>query len=196
MRLVLMIAFLPRPETRREPGSGDGAPSSKSWRSRLCPATTLAVCRVIAFLSTAVITLPARGEEPTRTQQDLFTSRVRPILARHCFKCHGPDDKARKAKLRLDLRAQAIKAAASGAIPIVPGKPDESELVSRIFAEDANERMPPPATKNPLSDADKEVIKRWIADGAEYKNHWAFIAPRNGPPPQVQHAKLAAQRHR
>ncbi len=109
MRLGLMIAFLPRPETRREPGSGDGTSSSKSWRSRLCPATTLAVCWVIALLSTAVITLPARGEEPTRTQQDLFTSRVRPILARHCFKCHGPDDKARKAKLRLDLRARQSK---------------------------------------------------------------------------------------
>ncbi len=61
--------------------------------------------------------------------------------------------------------------------------------MSRIFAEDANERMPPPATKNPLSDADKEVIKRWIADGAEYKNHWAFIPPRNGPPPQVRTAQ-------
>jgi Protein of unknown function (DUF1553)/Protein of unknown function (DUF1549)/Planctomycete cytochrome C len=141
-----------------------------------------------ALLLTAVISLPVRGEEPGRAQQDLFTSRVRPILARHCFKCHGPDDKARTAKIRLDLRADAFKPAASGAIPIVPGKPDESELVSRIFAEDASERMPPAATKNPLSEGDKEVIKKWIADGAEYKNHWAFIAPRNAPPPRVHRA--------
>jgi len=141
-----------------------------------------------ALLLTTLISLPVRGEDPGRAQQDQFTNRVRPILARHCFKCHGPDDKARKAKSRLDLRAEALKPAASGAVPIVPGKPDESELVSRIFAEDASERMPPAATKNPLSEGDKEVIKKWIADGAEYKNHWAFIAPRNAPPPQVRRA--------
>ena len=81
-----------------------------------------------------------------------------------------------------------MKPAASGAIAIVPGKPDDSELVSRIFAEDASERMPPAATKNPLSESDKQVLKRWIADGAEYKTHWAFIPPRSEHPPQVRHA--------
>jgi Protein of unknown function (DUF1553)/Protein of unknown function (DUF1549)/Planctomycete cytochrome C len=141
------------------------------------------------LLLTAAIVIPVRSEEKGRTDQDPFTSKVRPILARHCFKCHGPDDKARKAKLRLDVRDQAVKPAASGAIPIVPDKPDESELVQRIFAEDANERMPPPAAKVPLSDADKRVLKKWIADGAEYKTHWAFIPPRPCPPPRVRHAE-------
>src|SRR4051794_25367077 len=89
--------------------------------------------------------------------EDAFASKVRPILARYCFKCHGPDDKARKAKLRLDDRAVAVKAGA-----IVPGKPDESELVARIFAEDEDRRMPPPATKLVMTREEKETLRRWI----------------------------------
>ena len=140
-----------------------------------------------AILSLTVV-LPVRGEEAGGSDADLFTSRVRPILAHHCFKCHGPDDKARKAKLRLDVRAEAVKPAASGSVPIVPGKPDDSELVARIFAQVASERMPPAAAKVPLSGADKQVLRQWIAGGAEYKTHWAFIPPRSAPPPRVRDA--------
>src|SRR5262245_8201777 len=89
------------------------------------------------------------------TADDLFTSRVRPILAQHCFKCHGPDDKARKAKLRLDLRDEALKPARSRQRAIVPGKPDHSEMIARIFSEDESELMPPPSAKMPLSDEQK-----------------------------------------
>jgi hypothetical protein len=109
-----------------------------------------------------------------------FSRDVRPILSRHCFKCHGFDDKARKAKLRLDLRAEAVKKA------IVPGKPDDSELVRRIFAADDSEVMPPPATKNPLTDAQKLILRRWVAAGAEYQAHWAFVAPKQAPLPKVR----------
>jgi len=111
-----------------------------------------------------------------------FTRDVRPILSRHCFKCHGFDDKARKAKLRLDVREGATKKV------IVPGKSDESELVRRIFATDADQVMPPPVTKNPLTDAQKQLLKRWIADGAEYKAHWAFVPPKQAPLPKVKQA--------
>jgi hypothetical protein len=117
-----------------------------------------------------------------------FSGNVRPILARHCFKCHGPDDKARKAKLRLDVRETALRGGRSGQSAIIPGKPDESELVRRIFASENGEVMPPPAAKNPLSDTDKQVLRRWIAAGAEYKQHWAFVAPRQAPLPQVKQA--------
>jgi Protein of unknown function (DUF1553)/Protein of unknown function (DUF1549)/Planctomycete cytochrome C len=141
-----------------------------------------------ALLFLAVLVFPTRSAETEHAGQDLFTSQVRPILARHCFKCHGPDDKARKAKLRLDVRDQSMKPAASGAVAIVPGKPDESELISRVFADDASERMPPDAAKNPLAESDKQLLKRWIADGAEYKTHWAFIPPRPESPPQVRGA--------
>src|SRR5438094_2345663 len=96
----------------------------------------------------------AVGSCPSRAisgQQVDFQRDVRPLLSRHCFKCHGPDDKARKAKLRLDVRETAMKGGRSGEPAVVPGKPDDSELVRRIFAADETEVMPPPSTKNPLS---------------------------------------------
>jgi hypothetical protein len=111
---------------------------------------------------------------------------VRPILSRNCFACHGPDDKARKGRLRLDLRDAAIKPAKSGAVPIVPGKPDKSEVVNRIFSKDTDELMPPPETKHVLTDAQKDILKRWIAKGADYKPHWAFVAPKQAAPPPVK----------
>src|SRR5437588_2340338 len=95
-----------------------------------------------------------------------FTRDIRPILSRHCFKCHGPDDKARKAKLRLDLRNTAFGEAKSGLRAIVPGKPAESELVRRIFSVEDGEIMPPPSIKNPLTEPQKQVLKRWVAAGA------------------------------
>ncbi len=115
-----------------------------------------------------------------------FNRDVRPILARHCFKCHGPDDKARKAKLRLDRRDDALKEAGSGMSPIVPGRPDESELVSRIFSEEDGERMPPPQAKLPLSEPDKQILKRWVAEGAKYEVHWAFQRPSRPAMPVVK----------
>jgi hypothetical protein len=115
-----------------------------------------------------------------------FTHDVRPILARHCFKCHGPDDKARKGKLRLDVRDTAVGQGKSGKRAIVPGKPDESELIRRMRSTEATEVMPPPATKNPLSEAQKQILKRWIAAGAEYQPHWAFVPPKQSPLPKVR----------
>ena len=107
----------------------------------------------------------AAGQEskPAAPYHVDFNDQVRPILARHCFKCHGPDDKARKAKLRLDQEEAAKQPASSGETPIVPGKPDESELVRRIFADDADELMPPRAANSPLSErraADPQAMGR------------------------------------
>ena len=111
------------------------------------------------FLRTAAFFALVLSAPSARAADIDFTRDVRPILSRHCFKCHGPDDKARKAKLRLDLRGEAVRKA------IVPGKPDDSELVRRILATDDGEIMPPPATKNPLTDAQKQTLRRWIAAG-------------------------------
>src|SRR5215204_1532291 len=80
-----------------------------------------------------------------------FSREVRPVLSRYCFKCHGPDEKARKGELRLDLQAAALAPAESGAAAIIPGQPEKSELVARIFAEDEDERMPPSSTKHELT---------------------------------------------
>ncbi|HZZ76923.1 MAG TPA: PSD1 and planctomycete cytochrome C domain-containing protein [Gemmataceae bacterium] len=111
---------------------------------------------------------------------------ILPILSSKCFACHGPDKSSRKAGLRLDDRAQALAPAKSRAAPIVPGKPGDSELVRRIFADD-EERMPPAGKGGkPLTDAEKSLLKRWIAEGATYAQHWAYLAPQRPTVPTVK----------
>ena len=100
---------------------------------------------VLLFLSA-----PLAAAEPAAPD---FNREVRPILSAHCFKCHGPDDKVREAGLRLDRREAATAKLESEATAIVPGKPDKSELVRRIFSTDEGELMPPPAANKPLSAA-------------------------------------------
>jgi hypothetical protein len=116
-----------------------------------------------------------------------FNRDIRPILSNNCFKCHGIDENARKAKLRLDVRDGALAPAKSGKVAIVPGKPDESELIKRILTNDEDDVMPPPATKKVLTAQQKDLLKRWIAAGAEYKEHWAFVAPKQASLPAVKH---------
>ena len=107
-----------------------------------------------------------------------FARDVRPILSNRCFKCHGPDEGARKGKLRLDDREAALGEGKSGEIAIVPGKAADSELVKRLHAEDPDDRMPPASAKMELSDREKRILEQWIAEGAEYRPHWSFVAPQ------------------
>ena len=102
-----------------------------------------------------------------------FNRDIRPILRETCFRCHGPDSASRKADLRLDKREEAIKAGA-----ITPGKLDESEMIARILSDDPEEIMPPPASHKVLNAAQKELFKKWVASGAEYQPHWAYVVPR------------------
>jgi mono/diheme cytochrome c family protein len=131
---------------------------------------TLSPCHLVALSSAK-----AGGVEYNRD--------VRPILAENCFACHGPDSAARKAGLRLDRRDDAVKAEA-----VVPGKPDQSALVERIFSDDPGQRMPPPKTHKKLTAAQKDALRRWIAAGAEYQPHWSLIAPKRPQPPAVKNA--------
>jgi hypothetical protein len=101
-----------------------------------------------------------------------YSRDVRPILAAKCFPCHGPDGDKRKADLRLDVRDEAVKKA------IVPGKPDASEFCERIVTVDPEEVMPPPSSPKPLNDAEREIFRRWVAQGAQYQEHWAFAPIR------------------
>ncbi len=105
-----------------------------------------------------------------------FFKQVRPILAQHCFQCHGPDSAARKANLRLDLKAEAL-AAHDNEFAIKPGDPKASEVVERIKSAEADELMPPPKTGDKLSSKQIEVLEQWIAQGADWPEHWAFKAP-------------------
>ncbi|MCS6977259.1 MAG: DUF1553 domain-containing protein [Gemmatales bacterium] len=117
----------------------------------------------------------AYGEEKLRYNRD-----IRPILAENCFACHGPDSAARKAGLRLDRRDDAMQGA------IVPGKPDESPLIERIFSTDENEIMPPVKSFKRLTEEQKNLLKRWVAEGAEYEPHWSYIPPKRPPIPTVK----------
>jgi len=106
---------------------------------------------------------------------------IRPILAENCFACHGPDSAARKGELRLDKREAAVEKKA-----VVPGKVSESELIKRILSLDADEVMPPVATKKKLTVAQKDVLTRWVEQGAEYQQHWSFLAPTRPTLPDVK----------
>ena len=113
-----------------------------------------------------------------------FTQDVRPILADKCFHCHGPDPESRQAELRLDMWESTDDLL--GAVEeVVPGKPDESPLVARITSTDADERMPPADSGKTLSPEQIATLRRWIAQGAEYKQHWAFVPPQRPELPQV-----------
>ncbi|MFZ9343593.1 MAG: PSD1 and planctomycete cytochrome C domain-containing protein [Opitutales bacterium] len=114
-----------------------------------------------------------------------FNREVRPILAQHCFACHGVDEHSREGELRLDLQETAHKSGESGATAIVPGDPAKSEVVRRIFTDDKDDLMPPPKVKKPLSDKDKDVLRRWIAEGGKYEAHWAFTKPAQPTPPDA-----------
>jgi hypothetical protein len=108
-----------------------------------------------------------------------FNREIRPILADRCFNCHGADEKSREADLRLDV-AESATDPKLGAI--VPGKPDESELIYRIFETDPDEVMPPPDHPMQLTDAEKATLKQWIAEGAKYEGHWAFTRAERSEP--------------
>ncbi len=106
-----------------------------------------------------------------------FDREIRPILSDKCFACHGPDANKRQADLRLDLEKAAKQ------LVIVSGSPDQSDLVRRIFSQDADEAMPPAESKLKLTDAEKQKLRQWIAEGAKWSSHWSFVPPVAVDPP-------------
>jgi hypothetical protein len=117
-----------------------------------------------------------------------FQRDVRPILAKHCLKCHGPDEHGRQGGLRLDLREAALRPAESGERAIVPGDVAASEMLRRVTSADDGTRMPPGHAGPALNAAQVDVLSRWIAGGAEYTNHWAFEPVRRPAPPAVKNS--------
>ena len=110
--------------------------------------------------------------EPPVPAKIEFNRDVRPILSDNCFYCHGNDPKHREADLRLDLRDEAVKAEA-----FIPGNGAKSELVSRILTDDEDDLMPPPDSHKKLTPRQKEILKKWIDQGATYQQHWAYEKP-------------------
>ena len=127
--------------------------------------------------------LPAPAQSADRLD---FNRDIRPILGNHCLHCHGVDEASRQGGVRLDLPAAASEPADSGAVPIVPGSPDSSAMVERVFAHDEGLVMPPVGNGGkPLSEEQKQLLRRWVAEGARYDAHWAFVSPESPPVPAV-----------
>jgi hypothetical protein len=115
-----------------------------------------------------------------------FNRDVRPILSNNCVLCHGPDPKTLEGGLRLDQRDGAIAKLESGHVAIVPGDVAASELVKRILSQNPDEQMPPKSSGKSLTTAEINILKQWIAEGAEYQGHWAFLAPVRRDPPTTK----------
>ena len=114
-----------------------------------------------------------------------FNRDVRPILSANCYSCHGPDEKSRKAKLRLDTREGALLDL-GGYRALEPGKADESELILRIESDDPDEIMPPPDSAHELTEKDREILRKWVGDGGEYQLHWSFEKPIKASLPETK----------
>jgi len=145
------------------------------------------ICRVLGLiavstcLGTALRPGTASAAEPTVD----FNRDIRPILSDTCYTCHGPDVAQRSTDLRLDLRESATAKLESGVTAIVPGHADQSELVARITSDDPDVRMPPAEGRKQLTAKQIELLRKWVEEGAEYKQHWAFLAPERPPVPAV-----------
>jgi hypothetical protein len=145
---------------------------------------------LLSGLVVAVVGDPAPRIEAADAAQAAirFSRDIRPILSHNCFLCHGQDEQRRGGGLRLDERERALAETDSGLYAIVPGKPDESELVARITAEDAELRMPPADSHKTLTARQIALLTRWIAEGAKYEAHWSFTPPERAEPPKVDAA--------
>lgn len=145
-----------------------------------------------AFLSTTVVLYFFKSPSSDVTAQRIpdvvdFNFHIRPILSDRCFKCHGPDANQRKADLRLDTEAGLYQALRDDpdAHVIVNGNPGESDLYRRLIAEDTSLVMPPPYSNLAVTDHEKDLIRKWIEQGAKYQRHWAFITPQAQTPPDI-----------
>ena len=128
----------------------------------------------------------AKDPPPSFAAKVDFNRDIRPILSDICFACHGPDEAKRKSGLRLDVKESVFRPAKSGAVPVVAGRSADSELIRRLTAQDPDERMPPAASGKKLAPAQIELFRRWVEQGAEYRSHWAFLAPARPEFPAVQ----------
>ncbi len=141
-----------------------------------------------ALAAALVLWVPAASSAAPPTKKVGYNTHVRPILSDNCFACHGLDEHERKADLRLDTPEGAF-ADLGGYQAIVPGKPDDSEVWLRLTTSDEDDLMPPPDSHKKLTPAQKQTIKRWIAQGAEYERHWSFVTPQKPAVPKVPGAK-------
>ncbi len=141
--------------------------------------------RIPAITQVSVFVLFSMLANCTANSQD-FNRDIRPILASHCFACHGPDASHRESDLRFDLRESPIESSA-----IIPGDPEASEMITRVTSDDPQHVMPPPEVGQQLSQTQIAILKKWIAAGAKYDQHWAFVPPSPPPVPEIKSNLIA-----
>src|SRR3954462_15640094 len=146
--------------------------------------------RLTKQLVLPVIAILAMWSQSAAADTVDYARDVLPILSENCYHCHGPDEKARKAKLRLDTKEGAYRVKDDVAV-VVPGKPEQSELVRRITANDPDERMPPPEGIRKLTPKQVQTLKLWVEQGAKWGTHWAFIPPVRPAAPVVKNKTWA-----
>ena len=151
------------------------------------PSLTAAFYVSALFMVTSV----RASETPEKIQ---FNRDIRPILSENCFHCHGQDAHHREAKLRLDEREDATRDR-DGFFIIAPGKPEESELIARLLSKDPDEQMPPPTSNKHVTPDQTALLRRWVAEGAAYEKHWAFVAPVRAPIPKIELPSAATVQH-
>ena len=143
---------------------------------------------LLSIIATVFFTRPSLSTATQKIPDVVdFNFHIRPIISDRCFKCHGPDANQRKAELRLDTEAglyQALKENPEAHV-IVHGNSKDSELYRRLTSEDTSQVMPPPNANLVVSDHEKQLMKKWIDQGAKYQKHWAFIPPKSQEPPIV-----------
>lgn len=143
-----------------------------------------------ALIAGLLVVAPVASGEAGRVE---FNRDIRPILSDKCFACHGFDAKSREANLRLDTEEGAY-ALRDGVRAIKPGDLEGSELWHRINNPDPEEVMPPPESNKELSSSERDLLKRWIEEGAEYEEHWAFVVPKRIALPVVEGEQNAIDR--
>jgi len=173
-----LATVLPNPGVRW--GMLQSAPQRLAPSALICLAGML-FCAAVGCHSKQAAPAVAKGAKLD------FNQDVQPILAANCFSCHGPDPEMRKAGLRLDLEESAFKKRPGHPDAIVPGHPEQSELIKRIESTDSHHLMPqnPQGEAKPMRPVDIAVLKEWIQEGAVYRPHWAFDKPVKPQPPAV-----------
>jgi mono/diheme cytochrome c family protein len=152
-------------------------------RSSVWSATALIGC-----LANWLVPLPATAQSisaPTAPSSIDFNRDIKSILSNNCFKCHGPDAAERKGGLRLDT-AEGATADLGGYAAVLSGKPEQSELVTRVISTDPDLQMPPPDSGKKLSPHEIELLRQWVSEGGKYAGHWSYAKPIRHQPPAVR----------
>lgn len=141
------------------------------------------LCSLAASVALLVVTVGAQSMAAEEADDPVsFARQIRPLLSDRCFQCHGPDSVTREADLRLDRR-ESVLGDRDGNPIVVPGSPDQSELIARIHTDDPDIRMPPADFGKTLSPAEAKLISKWVEQGAHWEEHWAWISPQQPTPP-------------